>query len=914
MTVLLDDQMNYVINFLTTKSTWDDLILYHEGPSNVKESMVMDLKLLPKKWLSFCQSLRNSNHVKDFKLASLFGKVKYEENLIDSIYETQKEKFLVSATPLSTAFFSTSIVQDFQDSPEDEKDTRSSHEYLNDLDEEYQARALLAKSKRFFKKGTQMFSSAKATDQTEYHKCGRTEPYEWYEEDVSSDDNEMTKVKVLMTLVEENDAVSKEGARNGEWVKISIRKVHALLEMEDNDDRKTYLDYLCIDLNYVEEQRNNLSTKHRNLVHELNACKEQLLVLKQAKLDFLTMHHVNTEILKENQNLRKELKELTEITKTCLNNSNKVNQCIIEQIPTQKKRILGADQLNEDPSSFWQKGLVFVKYSANDTKVSIPSVERPWLSKAEGFILPNHDTGRILPSESQVITNSNYNIKKKKWLLMSLGKQISQKTYDYADVRAQNQDLLMTIFDLKNKLRTINKEKHVNTKFDKSETLGQLLCVTSFNKNLAIKAKSMSKTKVTSDRPNPVTSQSTSTIEKKQQHNAKCVAVHISVRRPRLRILNRDTVNAINDGLNILCISYGLDVFLHSHDKCVAHHALTRKSSVKRALFTSPVAAKSKGLGATSVVVKSRFSVAKTTTATNKIVDSRCSKHMTGNFQLLRNFFEKFMGIVMLWDWISFSLPITGYGDYVQGNLTICHVYYVKGLGATSTKSWLWHRRLSHLNFGTINQLTSHDLVDGLPKFKYHKNHLCSACEQGKSKKASLPPKLVPSTESKLKLLHMDLCGPMRVASINGKKYILVIVDDYSRYTWVYFLRTKNEAPDMIIDFVNQVQRNLKASILTIRTDNGTEFKNKKLRAFYAKLGIVYKTSIAQTPQQNGVVKRCNRTLVKAARTMLIFSNAPEFLWAEAIATACFTQNHSIIHTRHNKTLYELIRDRKPNV
>ncbi|GJY83601.1 retrovirus-related pol polyprotein from transposon TNT 1-94 [Tanacetum coccineum] len=164
---------------------------------------------------------------------------------------------------------------------------------------------------------------------------------------------------------------------------------------------------------------------------------------------------------------------------------------------------------------------------------------------------------------------------------------------------------------------------------------------------------------------------------------------------------------------------------------------------------------------------------------------------------------------------------------------------------ATSTKSWLWHRQLSHLNFGNINQLTSHDLVDGLPKFKYYKNHLCSACEQGKSKKASLPSKLVPSTESKLELLHIDLCGPLRVASINGKKCILVIVDDYSRYTWVYFLRTKDEAPDMIIDFVNQVQRNLKASILTIRTDNRTKFKNEKLRAFYAKLGIVPKTSIS---------------------------------------------------------------------
>ncbi|GJY85909.1 retrovirus-related pol polyprotein from transposon TNT 1-94 [Tanacetum coccineum] len=118
----------------------------------------------------------------------------------------------------------------------------------------------------------------------------------------------------------------------------------------------------------------------------------------------------------------------------------------------------------------------------------------------------------------------------------------------------------------------------------------------------------------------------------------------------------------------------------------------------------------------------------------------------------------------------------------------------------------------------------------------------------------------------------------------------------------------------MIINFINQVQRNLKAQILKIRTDNGTEFKNDKLRSFYAKLGIVHHTSIAQTPQQNGVVERRNHTLVDAARIMLIFSKTLEFLWDEAIATACFTQNRSIVHTRYNKTPYELIRGRKPNV
>nr|GEX87578.1 hypothetical protein [Tanacetum cinerariifolium] len=256
--VLLYDQMNSVINCLIAKSTWDDLILYHEGPSDVKESRVMDLKLC---------------------------------------YNTFKFKEGETLTQTFTRYKALMNELDFQDYPDDEEDTRSSHVYLNDLKEEYQTRALLAKSNRFFKKDTQSALALKVA--TIKNKGLIVEAYEWDEEEVSSDDNEMVEVKVLIALVQKNDAISKEGARNGEWVKISMRKR------------------------------------------------------------------------------------------------------ISEQIPSQKKRILRVDQLTEDLSSFGQKDLVFVKSSGDDTKVSIPGVEGPWLSKAEGFILPNHDTGRILPTESQ---------------------------------------------------------------------------------------------------------------------------------------------------------------------------------------------------------------------------------------------------------------------------------------------------------------------------------------------------------------------------------------------------------------------------------------------------------------------------------------------------------------------------------
>ncbi|GKB78849.1 retrovirus-related pol polyprotein from transposon TNT 1-94, partial [Tanacetum coccineum] len=156
----------------------------------------------------------------------------------------------------------------------------------------------------------------------------------------------------------------------------------------------------------------------------------------------------------------------------------------------------------------------------------------------------------------------------------------------------------------------------------------------------------------------------------------------------------------------------------------------------------------------------------------------------------------------------------------------------------------------------------------------------------------------------------MDLCGQMRVASVNGKKYTLIIVDDYSRFTWVKCLRSKDEAPYFIIKFLKMIQLRLKAPVRRIRTDNGTEFVNQTLREYYEKVGISHETYVARSPQQNGVVERRNRTLIEATHTMLIYAKAPLFLWAEAVATACYTQNRSIIHLHHGKTPYELLHDK----
>ncbi|GJW78825.1 retrovirus-related pol polyprotein from transposon TNT 1-94 [Tanacetum coccineum] len=160
----------------------------------------------------------------------------------------------------------------------------------------------------------------------------------------------------------------------------------------------------------------------------------------------------------------------------------------------------------------------------------------------------------------------------------------------------------------------------------------------------------------------------------------------------------------------------------------------------------------------------------------------------------------------------------------------------------------------------------------------------------------------------------MDLYGPMRVKSINRKKYILVIVDDYSRFTWVKFLRSKDEDPEFIIKFLKMIQVRLNAIVRNIRTYNVTEFVNQTLHSYYEDVGISHETSVARTPQHNDVVERQNWTLVEAACTMLIYAKVPLFSCTEVVATACYTQNHSLIRLRYGKTPYELLHDRKPDL
>ncbi|KAJ9544361.1 hypothetical protein OSB04_024068 [Centaurea solstitialis] len=346
-------------------------------------------------------------------------------------------------------------------------------------------------------------------------------------------------------------------------------------------------------------------------------------------------------------------------------------------------------------------------------------------------------------------------------------------------------------------------------------------------------------------------------------------------------------------------------------------------------------------------------------------LDSGCSKHMTGRKEILSNYKEEYGGSVNFGN--NELAPVVGQGDIVCKDITIKNVVHVEGLnhnlssigkfcdkdlevnfkkrrcvvrteegrelfvGSRKTnlytiklqhilsnnstcfisktllqQSLLWHRRLSHLNYRYIDRFVKHQLVSGIPMIKFETEQLCSSCAQGKMKRASRPPKPEQGSKSPLSLIHMDLCVPMKTVSLASRKYVLIYLDNV--------LKTKDDTSQLIINFVKVVQVQLKLLVQTVRSDNGTEFKYKLLKSFYNSSGITQTFYAARTPEQNGVVKRRNRTLVEAARSMLAQSQLPQYLWAEAVNTACYTLNKSIIHRRFGKTSYHILFGRIPNI
>ncbi|GJS14583.1 putative ribonuclease H-like domain-containing protein [Tanacetum coccineum] len=337
---------------------------------------------------------------------------------------------------------------------------------------------------------------------------------------------------------------------------------------------------------------------------------------------------------------------------------------------------------------------------------------------------------------------------------------------------------------------------------------------------------------------------------------------------------------------------------------------------------------------------------------TNKdlgIVDSGCSRSMTGNKEKLADFVKIKGGTVTFGGGDG---KITRKGTIRTSNFNFENVYYVEELQNfnlfsvsqicdTKNKVLFTDKEclvlskefqlpdssqvvlrkdgfggaFMHVNFKNMNKLAKHGLVNGLPSKLFTNEHNCVACNKGKQHKASYKAITAVSTISEpLQLLHMDLFGPTSIRSIDHKHYSLVVTDDFSRFSWVFFLGTKDETFYILRDFITFVENQLTKKVKAIRCDNGTEFKNSNLIELCGSKGIKRDYSVARTPQQNGVAERKNRTLIEAARTMLADSKLPTMFWTEAVSTACYVLNRVLVTRPHNKTPYELLSGKVPNI
>ncbi|GKA40279.1 putative ribonuclease H-like domain-containing protein [Tanacetum coccineum] len=263
------------------------------------------------------------------------------------------------------------------------------------------------------------------------------------------------------------------------------------------------------------------------------------------------------------------------------------------------------------------------------------------------------------------------------------------------------------------------------------------------------------------------------------------------------------------------------------------------------------------------------------------VIDSGCSRHMIRNMSYLTDY-EEIDGGYVAFGGNSKGGKITSRVSRknIMYSVDLKNIVPKEGLTClfakvTSDESNLWHKRLGHINFKTMNKLVKVNLVRGLPLKRFENNQTCVACQKGKQHRASCKSKTVSLISQPLHMLHMDLFGPTFVKSLMKKMYCLVVTDDYSRFSWVFFLATEDETGGILKSFITRVGNLIDQKVKVIRCDNGTEFKNEDMNQFCERKGIKREFSVARTPQQNGVAERKNRTLIEAARTMLVDSKLP---------------------------------------
>ncbi|PWA72457.1 Integrase, catalytic region, Zinc finger, CCHC-type, Peptidase aspartic, catalytic [Artemisia annua] len=1014
---------------------------------------------LPEKWLNFSQGLRNANHLQNLELPEIYGKFLYEDNLISRRYpKAQDIKKTLTSSPISTAFYSNGIVQDFQENSDDEADERSK-------------RALLANSKRFISRN-KTFSKAKTNENTECFKCGKkghfakdcfskttselsykfsgnnssgtkfqpkmsqspkyfqnktenssqkdfeakyrkakaklalleaapsipqspqapkptqgknkglvAEIFDWDEESISSEDEEV-HVSGLMTLSDDNKlAVGKSHARNGEWVNITMRKKKKR-EEEKKQTVEPGLELLgavgcdCGSWSLGSEQWiilfyglnppyplkiNNQCTYGSVWLRAVqraplclgDSCEGvKLLVLKQAKLENVTLQIQNTELVRQNHAFQEELKKEKDVIESWTKKNPRVYDTV-SLIPSTKKKILGEDQLTESSSdtlsekTFRPAEMLGVTDEPSSTE---SASESP--TESQTPLLPLKVLQGAEPcSDIGPLVYSQHSAKER----VGLGTTI---------LKRPNSELNKTIpapTEVSTPSNSIEvKPDSTDSKYDQLAEL-----VRKLSEKILFCMVCKQEDHRTSDHLSYTTSLKAQANYKAQTH--KYASAFKQTLKQKAKPFKPCTHCGFSDHHPIECLIYPFcDICgdpshdASGHDNVVQARRGLTTNSAQSTESSSSTKCKICGSSVHSTtdhesINKFKKSIRPKPTKKWKHardpvwhLDSGCSRSMTGVKQYLHKYVEEPGPKVVFGD--NSSCPTEGYGSVNCNDIVFTIQFddkrgtifnankevvliaprrddvYVLDIStltqngtclftkASETINWLWHKRLSHLNFKHINNLAKQNKVLGLPSLVFSKDKPCSACEKGKHHRASFKTKQNFSIKSCLHLLHMDLFGPVSPMSIHHEKYTLVIVDEYSRYTWVYFLTKKSQAAETIMSFVRNIENQNDIKVKQIRTDNGTKFKNQDLECFCDEKGISQNFSSPYTPEQNGVAERKNRTLIEAARTMLNGSVLSKHFWTEAVKTACYTQNRSTIVKRHNKTPYEVFKGRIPDI
>ncbi|GKC22323.1 retrovirus-related pol polyprotein from transposon TNT 1-94 [Tanacetum coccineum] len=569
------------------------------------------------------------------------------------------------------------------------------------------------------------------------------------EEEVSNDE-EITQVKVLMALADDELSVGKNHARNGEWINLTMKKLNILLSIEEDSDWQTYLKYINIDLKYVEEQRLNLLSKYNKIVFELNKCRDDLLALKETKLEAVTFQIQNTKLTKLNRALQDHLKE--------------------EKKGKQPTETSSKNDVKENP---------FI-YASLDYDHEIVPKSKDWVKRLNpDRRLPNFNTTRILVPKSQDVDECL---------------QLTEASGDPDSSKESGSKSQTPLPPLKNlqgdspsfEVMTLTYQDHSPNERSGLGTMKHTKPETQESSNKSVSGTvtvcdtELKEDHRTSDHDMYVASLKSSKNYKAQPYQYTFPSKQI------LKVKEKPFPSCTHCGFND-----------HRHDDCLNYHECEIYGSYDH--YTS---------GHNRVIHKYiREPI--------WYLDSGCSRSMTG----VKSYLHK----------------------------------YVKQPG---------------------------------PKDK-----ACLACEKGKHKRASFKTKQIFSIRKCLHLLHMDLFGPVSPMSINHKKYTLVIVDEYSRYTWVHFLRKKSQASEIIMSFIRMVENQIDVKVKQIRTNNGTEFRNFELESFCDEKGISQNFSSPYTPRQNGIAERKNRTLIEAARTMPNGSVLSKYFWIEVVRIAYYTQN-----------------------